>query len=216
MHAGPWSHLDDVIGGADRVLVVLDDDDRVADVAQALERRDHLGVVFRVQADARLVEDVEHPHQAGADLRRQPDALRLAARERAGAAVEVEVVEPDAEQELQPRADLAEHLTARVSAAAGRLDRAEVGLQLVEIELPDIVNAAPADGEEQPRRPDARALAVGARVLDHHLVEPRLHLRVRLPALAVAAIVALDTPGDAGEADFAALVLRWFHLGVGW
>ena len=215
MHAWSWPHLDDVIGGADRVFVVLDDDDGVADVAQALERRDHLRVVLRVQADARLVEDVEHAHQAGADLRRQPDALRLAARERAGAAVEVEIVEADAEQELQPRADLAEHLTARVRAAAGRLDRAEECLQLVEVELPDVVNGAAADGEQQPRRPDARALAVGARVLDHHLVEPRLHLRARLAALAVAAIVALDAPGDAAEADFAALVLRRLHLGVG-
>ena len=57
-------HLDDVVGGADRVLVVLDHDDSVADVAQPLERRDHLHVVFRMKADARLVEHIEHPHQA--------------------------------------------------------------------------------------------------------------------------------------------------------
>ena len=31
--AGP--HVDDVVGGADRLLVVLDDDHRVAEVAQA-------------------------------------------------------------------------------------------------------------------------------------------------------------------------------------
>jgi hypothetical protein len=60
VHARAWPHLDDVIGGANRVLVVLDDDDRVADVAEPLQRRDHLDVVFRVQADARLVEHVEH------------------------------------------------------------------------------------------------------------------------------------------------------------
>ena len=120
MHARARPHLDDVIGGANRVLVVLDDDDGVADVAQALERRDHLDVVLRVQADARLVEHVEHAHQARADLRRQPDALRLAARQRARAAVEVEVVEADAEQQLQPAADLRQHLTARVRAAARR------------------------------------------------------------------------------------------------
>ena len=118
VHAGARPHLDEVIGGADRVLVVLDDDHRVADVAQPLERRDHLDVVLRVQADARLVEHVEHAHQAGADLRRQPDALRFAARERAGAAVEVQVVEADAEQQLEPAADLLQHLPAGVGAAA--------------------------------------------------------------------------------------------------
>ena len=142
VHAGPRAHLDDVVGGADRVLVVLDDDDGVADVAQALERRDHLDVVLRMEPDARLVEHVEHAHQAGADLRRQPDALRLAARERAGAAVEVEVVEADAEQQLQPAADLVEHLAAGVGAAPGRLDGAEKRVQLVEVELADVVDGA--------------------------------------------------------------------------
>src|SRR5216684_3394266 len=56
--AGARPHLDDVIGRANRVLIVLDDDDGIADVAEPLERRDHLHVVFRVQADAGLVEDV--------------------------------------------------------------------------------------------------------------------------------------------------------------
>ena len=58
----------------------------------------------------RLVEDVQHAHQPAADLRRQPDALRLAARERRGGAVEREVVQPDVQQEPQPRADLLDDL----------------------------------------------------------------------------------------------------------
>ena len=40
------AHLQDVVGGADRLLVVLDHDHRVADVAQALQRGDHLDVVL--------------------------------------------------------------------------------------------------------------------------------------------------------------------------
>jgi hypothetical protein len=75
MHAWSWSHLHDVIGGADGVLVMLDDDDRVADVAKTLERRDHLDVVLRMQTNARLVEHIEHAHEAGADLCGEPDAL---------------------------------------------------------------------------------------------------------------------------------------------
>ena len=101
VHARAGPHLDDVIGGANRVLVVLDDDHRVADVAEPLERGDHLDVVLRVQADARLVEHVEHAHQPRSDLRRQPDPLRFAARERAGAAVEAQVVQADAEQQTR-------------------------------------------------------------------------------------------------------------------
>ena len=116
--AGAGAHLHDVVGGADGVLVVLHHDDGVADVAQAFEGRDHLHVVLRVQADARLVEHVEHAHQARADLGGQADALRLAAGERAGAAIEAEVVEADAEQQLQPAADFAQHLAAGIGAAA--------------------------------------------------------------------------------------------------
>ena len=94
---------------ADGVLVVLDDDQRVAEVAQPGQRLDQPVVVALVQPDRRLVEDVEHADQAGADLGGQPDALRLAAGQRARRALEGEVVEPDVEQEAEPRVDLLEH-----------------------------------------------------------------------------------------------------------
>src|SRR5205814_2885524 len=61
---------------------------RVADVAQAEEGLDQPGVVALVETDARLVEDVEDTHQAGADLRRQPDPLRLPAGEGVGGALQ--------------------------------------------------------------------------------------------------------------------------------
>ena len=64
----------------DRVLVVLDDEHGVAEVAQAVQRLDEAVVVALVQADGRLVEHVEHADEARADLRGQADALRLAAR----------------------------------------------------------------------------------------------------------------------------------------
>src|SRR5262245_12348942 len=85
--AGP--HFDDVIGRANGGLIMLDDNHRVPDVAKTLECRDHLDVVLWVQADARLVEDIQHSHQSRTDLRRKTNALRFAARERARPAVEV-------------------------------------------------------------------------------------------------------------------------------
>ena len=56
---GARADVDDPVGGGDRVLVVLDDDEGVAQVAQAGERLDQAVVVPLVQPDARLVEDVE-------------------------------------------------------------------------------------------------------------------------------------------------------------
>ena len=78
-------------------------------------------------------------------------------------------------------------------------------MQLVEVELAELVDGLAVDREQQPRRAEARAVAVGAGVLDHHLVEPRLHPRVGLAALPVAPVVALDAPRDAAEADLLAL-----------
>src|ERR671921_787157 len=97
------------VGGLDRVLVVLDDDERVAHVAQPHEGLDQPGVVALVQPDGGLVEHVEDADQPGADLGGQPDPLRLPAGQRAGRPVEGEVVEADVEQELQPSVDFLEH-----------------------------------------------------------------------------------------------------------
>ena len=82
--AGARAEVDDVVGGADRPLVVLDHDDRVAEVAQPPQRVDQLRVVALVQADRGLVEDVEDAHQrasrsgsrAGSAAPRRPRASR--------------------------------------------------------------------------------------------------------------------------------------------
>ena len=109
MDAGARADVEDVVGGADRVLVVLDHDHRVAEVAQPLQRLEQPRIVALVQADRGLVQHVEHAGQPRADLRGEPDALALAARQRAGGARQREIVEPDIDQELQPLADFLEH-----------------------------------------------------------------------------------------------------------
>ena len=106
MHARAGADVDDIVRRPDRVLVVLDDDHRVAEVAQAPQRVEEPRVVALVQADRRLVEHVEDAGEARADLRGEPDALALAARERAGRARQRQIVEPDVAQENQPVADL--------------------------------------------------------------------------------------------------------------
>ena len=53
------AEVDDPVGALDDVEVVLDDDDRVALVDQALEHAEELADVLEVQAGRRLVEDVD-------------------------------------------------------------------------------------------------------------------------------------------------------------
>ena len=108
VHAGAGADVDHVVGGADGVLVVLDHDHGVAEVAQPPQRFQEPGVVALVQADRGLVEHVEHAGEAGADLRGEADALALAARQRAGGARQGQIVEPDVDQEFEPLADLLE------------------------------------------------------------------------------------------------------------
>ena len=80
--AGAGAHVDDVIGAADGVLVVLNDNYRVVEVAQALEGGEQPVVVALVEPDGGLVEHVEHPRQTRSYLRGEADALALTARER--------------------------------------------------------------------------------------------------------------------------------------
>jgi hypothetical protein len=110
--AGVRAEIDEIIGGADGLLVVLDHDDRVAEVAQFAQRGEQPLVVALVQADARLVENVEDAGELRADLRREPDALRLAAGKRAALAVEREVAEPDLVEKAEPLQDFAPHFAA--------------------------------------------------------------------------------------------------------
>ncbi len=85
---------------------MLHHDHGVAELAQAPQRVEQPRIVALVQADRRLVEHIEHAGEAGADLRRQPDALALAARQRARGARQREIVEADVAEEGQAVADL--------------------------------------------------------------------------------------------------------------
>ena len=110
---------------AHHLLVVLDDDHGVAEVAQPLERADQLVVVALVQADRRLVEDVEHADELRADLRREPQALRLAARQRRRGAVELQVADADVVEEGQALADLLDDAVADQLLGLGELELVE-------------------------------------------------------------------------------------------
>ena len=64
MHPGPRPHVDHVVGGEDRVTVVLDHDDRVAQIPQLTKRAEQARRVSLVEPDRGLVENVKHADQA--------------------------------------------------------------------------------------------------------------------------------------------------------
>ena len=90
---------------------MFDHNQRIARIAQRRERIQQTGGVARVQADGRLIEHVTDPAQAGTKLRRQPDALRLAARERRRRPRQTQIAQPA----LLQKAQTAAHLRQRIA-----------------------------------------------------------------------------------------------------
>src|SRR5699024_6392900 len=140
-------------------------------------------VVPLVQADARLVEDVEDPDEPGADLRGQPDALGLATGEGARGPGQGEVVEPDVEEEAEPGVDLLDHLLGDLPLPVREVVRDEESGRYADGERRDVRDAPAADEDGERLRLEPRALARRARDLAHVALVPvaaplRLGLRV--------------------------------------
>ena len=88
--------VDNPVGVLDDVEVVLDDDDRVALVDQALEHSEQLVDVIEMKPRGRLVQHVDRaPGGSLLQLGGQLDALRLTAGERGRRLAEPDVAEPD-------------------------------------------------------------------------------------------------------------------------
>ncbi len=93
--AGAGAEIDDPVGGADDVEIVIDDDHArpgAREVGEGLVEPRHLG---RVEAGAGLVEDEERAAARLAQGARELDPLRLAAGERGERLPEREVAEPE-------------------------------------------------------------------------------------------------------------------------
>src|SRR5690606_23399190 len=90
------------------LAVVLDDEQRVAGIAQLLEHADHAPHVAGVQTDARLVEHEQRVDERRAERGRQVDSLHLAAGQRARLPVQRQVAEADLVQVAEAGEDLVE------------------------------------------------------------------------------------------------------------
>ena len=176
--AGAGAHVNHVVGRTDGVLVVLDLDDGVALVAQALERVDEAVVVALVQANGGLVQDVEHAHEAGADLRGQADALGLAAGERGRRAREREVVEAHVHEEAQALDDLPDDAPADELLALRELELAEELERVPAAHAAHVVDGLAAHRHGQDLGLEAGAVAGGAWHLVDVLLEARPHVIV--------------------------------------
>ena len=161
--AGAKTEVDDLVGHANHVGVVLDDQHGVALVAQLLEDRDEPLVVARMQADRRLVEHIQRVHERRAERRREIDPLRLAARERRRQPIEREVVEADVGEEAEAPPDLAQDLVGDDGVFLRELQAVEEARRVLHGERADRVDRPVADAHVARLAPQPRAAAVVAR-----------------------------------------------------
>ena len=186
--AGPRADVDHVVGYPDRLLVVLDDQDGVAEVPQPHERLDEALVVALVEPDGGLIEDVQDPDQAAADLGGEPDALGLAARQAPGVAVQREVVEADVEEEAHPGLDLLEDRLGDHPVPFGQLEGPDHLGRLRQGQRAQLVDVATIDGHPEGQRQQAGPVAHRAVHLTHvalDLLTRRVGLGLGVPALQV-------------------------------
>ena len=202
--------VDDPIGGSDRVFVVLDHDERIAEAFQLDESVDEASVVALVQADRRLVEHVKNPGESRPDLRREPDALGFAARERSGGTRHAQVAESDLEQELEARADLAQDGRSDGRLALGERDGLHEVVSVEQAQLGHRRDTAAIDRDGEHFGFEPRPVALGARHLAQILRKTLLR-----PITVGFGVLAFDVRDHALEArgvrDIAPKAIAPFH-----
>ena len=168
---GARPHVDEVVGRTHGLLVVLDDDDGVAEVAQPQQRVDEPAVVALVEADAGFVEDVEHADERRADLGGEADALGFAARQRGRGPPQREVAHADVGQKAQPFSDLLDHPAADEALGVGHGQRLQKDERLADAHESELGDVALADRDREAGRLETGAVALLARALAHVLLD---------------------------------------------
>ena len=149
----------------------------------------------------RFVQHVHHADQAGADLRGQADALRFAAGQGVGLALQRQVVQADIDQEAQAFADFLDDLGGDFAAPAGQVRASRKNASaLVDRQRPQSGKARSATKHVARGPVQARAAAVRAGAVADELGQFLAHRRrFGFP------VAALQVRHDA----FEGLCLRW-------
>ena len=150
------------------VLVMFHHDQGVAQVPQVTQGAQQLFIVPLVQTNGRLIQNIQHTHQAGADLGSQTNALAFAAGQGGRFSRQRQIVQPHTVQEIQSIADFphdqgTDHLF--LFRQLQVLDKIQL---LMNGHLAELINILAPNGHRQALRRQAGAAAVRAHALGHH------------------------------------------------
>ena len=135
-----------------------------------LERFDEPRVVALVQADGGFIQNIEHADEARTDLRRQTDALRLAAGECARRAGERQVAQAHVDQKAQAGVNLFENRRGDHAVLFAKGQRGKERLRVDHGQVGGFRDGFSADRHGQNFRAQALAAAVRAGRLAHQAV----------------------------------------------
>ena len=170
---GAGTQVDDMVGDGDDLGLVLDDEHRVALVAQPQQQAVHPGDVVRMEPDRGLVEDVRDVGQRRAEVADHPRALGLAARQRARRPVEREIAQPDLDERVERVLEAGEQRRDRRLVQAAQ-PRGEI----VELHRAGVGDVDPVDLRRPGRLVEPGAAAVGAGGEGHRAFHERADMRL--------------------------------------
>ena len=129
------SEIDDVIRGAHHVRIVLDHEDRIAEIAQLFENLDQPAGVAAVQSDRRLVEHIAGADQPRTEASRELNTLRFASRKRRRQPVQRQISRPTSFRNFS-RCRISTRILSAIAISSGdKLQRKEECLGLKQHEL---------------------------------------------------------------------------------
>ena len=133
-------------------------------------------IVPLVQPDARLIENVEHPHESGTDLRRQPDALRLPPRQCPGRTGKGEIIQTHIQEEAQPCMNFFQNLGRNFLLPFRQFQILEKGIAFPYGHLRDLMDILPPHRHGKRLRLQPRAMAGIAGDIRHIVLVGFTHL----------------------------------------
>ena len=111
MHACARAKIDNVVGAPHRLVIVLDNDERVSFLPQRSERVEQPKIIARMQPNRRLVQHIEHAAKIGAELRSQTNSLGFAAAQRFRGTAKRKITQTDVLHEMQPLLNFGKQLS---------------------------------------------------------------------------------------------------------
>ena len=121
-----------------RVLIVLYDDQSISQIAKRFESRQQFVIIFLMQTDTRLIQNISDAYQTRADLCREPDSLRFAAGKCSGRAAESQILKAYIPQKRDAGIDFLEDLSADRQLRLVKIQLFKVSQKLCDGEVRDL------------------------------------------------------------------------------